>query len=118
MSFALLSNNKLHVESSIETPQYKLGFNRSYAKVNNFNLMQSLNLSSLMNDKLQNVAPKISEMKQMSIFSINSTFTKLRTYPNNFWSSIKVEMFSIIGTSASPGIIALEIDLDCKCFWK
>ena len=34
------SNNKLNVEPRIETPKYKLSFNRSYSK-NNFSLMQS-----------------------------------------------------------------------------
>ena len=59
MSFLLPPNNKLHVESSIETPQHKLGFNRSYSKINNFNLMQSLNLTSLMDNKLQDLSHKI-----------------------------------------------------------
>ena len=72
MSFVLLSNNKLHVESSIETPQYKIGFNRSCSKINNLSLMQCLNLSSLMDNTLQDLAHKILEMKQMLILSINS----------------------------------------------
>ena len=38
MSFMLLSNSIPHVESSIKTLQHKLGFNRSYSKLNNFNL--------------------------------------------------------------------------------
>ena len=54
-------------------------------------------------------------MKQMSIFSINSTLTKLRTYPNNSWCSRKLKMFSTIGTSASAfGIIDLAIASYCK----
>ena len=52
-SFLLPSNNKLHVESSIETPQHKLGFNRSYSKIDNFNLIQSLNLTSIIDKKCQ-----------------------------------------------------------------
>ena len=64
--FVLLSYNKLYVESSIETPQYKLGFSRSYSKMDNFSLMQSLNLSSLTDNKLQGLAYKIPEMKQIS----------------------------------------------------
>ena len=76
ISFVLLPNNKLHVESSIGTPQYKLSFNRSYSKINNFSLMKSLNLPSLMDDKLQNLAHNIMEMKQMTIYSINSMLTK------------------------------------------
>ena len=51
ISFVLPSNNKLHVETSIGTPQYKLGFNRYYSKIDNFSLLQSLNLSSLTYDK-------------------------------------------------------------------
>ena len=92
-SFLLQSNNKLHVESSIETPQHKLGFNRSYSKIDNFNLMQSLNLTSLIDNKLQDLAHKILEMKQMSIYSINSTLTKLTAYQYNFWSSVKWNCF-------------------------
>ena len=92
-SFVLLSNSKLHVESSIGTPQYKPGFKRSYSKISNFSLMQSLNLLHLMDDKQQNIANKIPEMKQMLIFSMNSTLTELRTYPSNFWSSMKVKYF-------------------------
>ena len=36
ISFELPSNNKLNVGSSIEMPQYKLGFNRFYSKIDNF----------------------------------------------------------------------------------
>ena len=39
MSFLLPSNNKLHVESSINTPKHKLVFNSSYSKIDNFNQM-------------------------------------------------------------------------------
>ena len=77
--------------------------------------MQSLNLSSLTDDKLQDLAHKVQEMKHMSIISMNNTLTKHRTYPSNFWSSIYVKMFSTIGTSASAiGVIALAICLYCK----
>ena len=51
MAFVLLSNNKLNIESSTEATEYKLGFNRSYSKTDNFSLMQSLNISSLMDVK-------------------------------------------------------------------
>ena len=56
ISFVLLSSNELNIETSIETTSYKLGFNRSYSKINNFSLMKSLNISSLMDDKLQHLA--------------------------------------------------------------
>ena len=69
MSFIQLSNKKLHVESSIKTLQYKLDFNMSYSKIDNFSLMQSLSLSSLTDDKLQGLAYKIPEMKQMSVLA-------------------------------------------------
>ena len=48
-------------------PQYKLSFNRS--KINNFSLIQSLNLSSLMDDKLQDLAHRIPEIKHMSFLA-------------------------------------------------
>ena len=83
ISYVLPSKNKLKVDSYIETPQYKLGFSRSYSNINNLSLMQSSNLSSLIDDKLQDLSHKILEMKQMSIFSTKSTLTKLRTYPHN-----------------------------------
>ena len=58
ITFVLPSNNKLNVEPSTEATEYKLGFNRSYSKINNFCLMQSLNISSLLDDKLQILANK------------------------------------------------------------
>ena len=66
---------------------------------------------------MQDLAHKIPEMKQMSIYSINSTLTKLRACPNNFWSSEKVKTFSTMGILVSTlGMIALAIGLYCKCF--
>ena len=59
----LPSNNKLNIESSSEATEYKLGFNRSYSKIDNLNLMQSLNISSLMDDKIKDLAHKVPEMK-------------------------------------------------------
>ena len=61
ISFVLPSNNKVHVKSSIKTPQYKVGSNRSYSNINNFTLMQSLNLSSLTDDKVHDLAHKYSK---------------------------------------------------------
>ena len=77
VAFVLPSNNKLNVEPLIEATEYKLGFNRSYLKINNFSLMQSLNISCLMDNKLQVVANKIQEMKHVSIFNVNSTLKNL-----------------------------------------
>ena len=74
--FVLPSNNKLNVEPIIEAPEHKLGFNRSYSKINNFCLMQSINISSLTDNGLDALGNKIPEMKHVSIFSINSTLNK------------------------------------------
>ena len=52
ITFVLLPNNKLSVESSIEAPEYRLGLNRSYSKIDNLSLIQSLNISSLRDEKL------------------------------------------------------------------
>ena len=38
ITFVLPSNNKLNVEPIIETNKYKVGFNRSYLKINNFKI--------------------------------------------------------------------------------
>ena len=51
ITFVLPSNNKLNVEPSIKATEYKLGFNRSSSEINNFYLMQSLNISTLTDDK-------------------------------------------------------------------
>ena len=85
ITFALPSNNQLNVHSIMETPESKLGFNRSYSKINNFSLMQSLNISSFTDDSLQNLTNKILEMKYVSMFNINNTLTKIRSLPPTFW---------------------------------
>ena len=70
--------------------------------------MQSLNISGLKDDKLQVLDNKIGEMKQVSIFNINSMLTTPRRYPHRFWSSMKVQMCLPIGTTiATISIIAL-----------
>ena len=78
ITFVLPSNNKLNDELITETPEYKLGFNRSYLKINNFSIMQSLNISSHTDKGLEALASKIPDMKHLSITSINSRFTELR----------------------------------------
>ena len=40
----------------------ELDFNRSYFKINNFSLMQSLNISSLTDDRLHALANEIPEI--------------------------------------------------------
>ena len=47
----------------MEGPENKLGLNRSYSKINNFSLMQSLNISSVTDDRSQALAKEIPEMK-------------------------------------------------------
>ena len=55
----------------------------------------------------------------MQVISINSTLTKLTTYPSNFRSSIKVKMFVTVGTSVSTvGVIALAIWFVLQMFLK
>ena len=79
--------------------------------------MQSLNISSLTDDTLQNSANKIPEMKHVSVFSINNTLTKIRSLPHNFWSSMTVKLFSTVGTPIMVIIILLLlISLYCTCF--
>ena len=48
ITFVLPSNNLLNVDSIMESTESKLGFNRSYSKINNLSLMQSLDISSLL----------------------------------------------------------------------
>ena len=47
----------------MEIPQNEYGFGKSYSKIDNFNLMQTLNLTRLTNVKLQDLAHKILKMK-------------------------------------------------------
>ena len=65
----------------MEATENKLGFNRSYSKINNFSLMESLDISNLTDDNLKSIANKIHEMKHMSVFSINNTLTRIRSLP-------------------------------------
>ena len=119
ITFVPPSNNRLNVDSIMEALENKLGFNRSYSKINNCSLMHSLNISSITDDHLQNVASRIPEMKHVSVFSINNTLMKLRSLPPKFWSPAKVELFSNISTPIMVIIILLLlINLYCKCFWN
>ena len=119
MTFVLPSSGKLNVEPIDESPEYGLGFNGSYSKIDNFSLMQSLNISSLTDNGLETLTSKIPEMKHVSISSINSTLTKLNWFMPNIWSPIKVKMFLTIGTPTAVIIILfLSIALYCKCFWN
>ena len=65
ITFVHPSNNKLNVEPIIDTSEYKLGFNRSYSKINKFSLMQSPNIWSLTDNRLEALANKIPEMKRV-----------------------------------------------------
>ena len=75
ITFVLPSNNQLSIDSIIKGSENKLGFNRSYSKIDNFSLMQSLNISSINDIMLQALAPKIPKMEHLSVFSINNTLT-------------------------------------------
>ena len=89
----------------------------STPKINNFSLMQSLNISSLTDDNLKNSANKIPEMNHMSVFSISNTLTRIRSLPPTFWLSMEFELFSTIGTPIMVIIIILLIiSLYCKYF--
>ena len=68
ITFVIPSNSKLNVEPTIEVPKYILGFNRSDSKINNVSLMQSLNVSSLTDDRLQILGNKIPEMKCVNFY--------------------------------------------------
>ena len=79
--------------------------------------MQSLNISSLTDNGLQFSANKIPEMKNISIFNINSMLAKLRIYPHSFWFPMKVKTFLTMGSPiVAISIIALPFGLYCKCF--
>ena len=62
ITFVLPSSNQLNIDSIMKAPESELGFNKSYSKINNFSLMQSLNISSLTDNSLQNLANKILEI--------------------------------------------------------
>ena len=119
ITFVLPSNNRLNVDSIIETSENKLGFNRSYSKINNFSLMQSLDISSITDENLKSLANEIPQMKYMSVFSINNTLTKLRSSPPNFWSSTEVKLLSTLGIPITTTIILALIIITTyhKCFW-
>ena len=51
----------------MEAPENKLGFIRSYSKINNFSLMQFLSISSLPDDRLEPLANQIPEMKHVHL---------------------------------------------------
>ena len=79
--------------------------------------MQSLNISSLTDDSLQNLVNKIPEIKHMSMFSINNTLTKIRSLAPTFWSFMEVKLFSTVGNPIMKIIILLLIiSFYCKCF--
>ena len=50
ITFVLSSNNQLNVDCIMKAPESKLGFHRSYPKINNFSLMQSINVSNFTDD--------------------------------------------------------------------
>ena len=68
--------NQINVESIIQVPERKLGFNRSYCKIKNFRLVQSLNISNLNDHKLWTIATKIPKMKHFSILQLYNCVPK------------------------------------------
>ena len=81
--------------------------------------MQTSNLTRTTDEKFQDLAHKTPEMKQKFIHSINNMFIKLRAYPPNLWSSLKVKALSHISSlTTALGIVALASGLYCKCFWN
>ena len=118
VTFVLPSNDRLNVNSMIKTMENKLGFNRSYSKINNFSLMQSLDIPSTSDETLKSLANKILEIKHMYVFSINNIITKLRSPPPTFWSPTKVNLLSTIGTPIMITIVLalIIITVYCKCF--
>ena len=105
-TFILPSNNHLNVDSDIKTSENKFGFNSSYSKIENFNLMQALNISNFYNTYLQAIANKIPEMKDSSILSINSTLTKPRSFPTKHWSA---HILQIVPTILAPLTIVMVL---------
>ena len=75
-------------------------------------------MSSLTDDRLQILANNVLEIKHVSIFNINSTLTKLRTYPHSFWSPVKVKMFSTICIPIVAISITLSIGFVLQMFLK
>ena len=78
---------RVNIDSSLKTSENRLGFNRSYYKIDNFSLMQSLNISNIKDHDLQAIVTKIPEMKHYAIFTINDTLTKQWSIPTIHWSS-------------------------------
>ena len=79
--------------------------------------MQALNISNLTYYKLEALATRIPEIKYVSISSVNSTLTMLRSLTPNFWLPMKVKLVSAIGTPTTViKILFVSITLYCKCF--
>ena len=113
----LPSNNKLNVEPIGESPKNWVLIDCTQKLIDNFSLMQALNILSLMDYNLEALANKIWEMKHLFISCIKSTLTMLRSFTANFWSPMKVKLFSTIGTPTRVIIILfISITLYSKCF--
>ena len=98
ITFILPSNNHLNVGFDIKASENIFNFSRSYSKIENFNLMQALNISNFCNHNLWVIVSKIPEMMDSSTFTINSTLTKLRSFPTKHWSGHIHKIVSIILT--------------------
>ena len=67
--------------------------------------MQFLDISHSSNESLKRLANKISEMKHMSVPSINNTLAKLRSSPPTLRSSMKIMLLFTMGTPIMTTII-------------
>ena len=80
--------------------------------------MQSLKISSLIDDGLQVLVNTILEMKHYNNFNINSTLTNLGHTSIFSGPQWKWKHFVIGIPIVAISIIALSIGLYCKCFWN
>ena len=88
-TFVLPSNNRLNVDSIIKTMENKLGFNRSYSEIDNFSIMQTLDISSTSDKTLISLADKILEMKHILVTYKNKVTLYYRhAYSDNYYTSI------------------------------
>ena len=79
--------------------------------------MQAQNISNFHDHNLWAIATKIPEMKDSSIFTINSTLTQLRSFPTKHWSA---NILKIVPTILIPLTIVMVlisiITIYCKCW--
>ena len=77
--------------------------------------MQFLNISSLNDHSLQSIFTTVPKMKHLSIFSINSTSTKLWPVPIMSWHSKGIRF---IPTIVTPVTVIITFFLVITLYWK